>query len=91
VKIQKGVEPLFPEGANKSDEVGALLFYGDDDGPVDQGMAFDQAAIGFLDDVGQRRFGETAFEQGDGGGRQDDIAEAAKAEKKDGTGSQLNL
>jgi len=91
VKIQKNVEPLFPDRPDEPDEIAALLFGRDDDDPVDVGMPLDQAAVRFFDEIGQGSLRETALEEGNGRGRQDDVAEPAETQEKNGSGIQFTF
>jgi hypothetical protein len=46
-------------------------------------MAFDQAPVGLLDEVGQPSLGKALPEKGEGGGGQYDVADPAEADEED--------
>lgn len=91
VEIEEGVKPRFPNLPDEPEKIPAVLLAGDDDDPVDVGIPFDQAAERLLNEIDRRRFRETALEERNGRGRQNNVAEAAEAEKKDGAGDQINF
>ena len=88
VKIQEKVESLPSDRPDEGDEFAAALFGGHDENAIDIGMAFDQTAVGFLDEIRHRGLRELPFEKNDGGCRQDDITQTAKTDQKNGAGVQ---
>jgi hypothetical protein len=91
VKIEKDVIPGFPDFPDETEKIAAVLFDRDDYNPIDIGISLDQAAVRLFDEIDHGRFRKTALEKGNGRGRQDDVAETAEAEKKDGTRIHINF
>jgi hypothetical protein len=88
VKVQEDVEALPPDRSEEIDEFAAALFGGHDQNAIDIGMTLDKPAIGFLDQIGQGGLRKMPLDEGDGGCRQDDIAETAQSDQKNGAGVQ---
>jgi hypothetical protein len=83
VEVEHDVELLSADVAEKGQEIPAWLLGGDDEDAVDVGMAFDQAPVGLLDEVGQPSLGKALPEKGEGGGGQYDVADPAEADEED--------
>jgi hypothetical protein len=52
-------------------------------------MVLHEPAVWLLDEISQRGVRKMLFKKGDGGGRQDDVAESPESKEKDG--SRLNV
>jgi hypothetical protein len=89
VEVEEGIEPLSADRPDQADEFPAVLLGRDDDRVVDVGMAFHEPAVWLLDEICQGGVRKMLFKKGDGGGRQDDVAEAPESKEKDG--SRLNV